>query len=377
MRINFLHRRWRGLACLLGLVVLALAMLANAAVAVWIGFQDLLWPVSLSAQFSGLFLFIAGLVSLAGLFGVFPLLRKALALINRKDTGHMAFARPFSFARSFTFVASAAMAGLYIDLTIVFYSLHYKTVLVSAFSVLATVCACSAGITLPVIWKGLSKGLKATGISLALLGALVQFWYQNVYVPENTPVGMIYTVTVGSVVQEGSEKLLQVNLTMEDAGAIPSVDLGSMVIVSGTNNSGHSTILSVMQPFGDDSYFFPDDTISYEFIVIAGPGIYAVHVELLVDVALTTKLTLDQPGTLEGLQHCPQGTFSEWYVSVSNLRRFTRGRQVLWSDWCPSYVDPYINVGISGLRGGRLVSIPESFSNPIRDTSRSDTLLLG
>ena len=100
MQTTFLNRHWSGLACLSG-PLLALALLANATVALWIGFQDLLWPVSLSARFSGLFLFIAGLVSLAGLFGIFPLLRQALTLLGTGTRPNTARCTP-SLAQSGT-----------------------------------------------------------------------------------------------------------------------------------------------------------------------------------------------------------------------------------------------------------------------------------
>jgi hypothetical protein len=189
---------------------------------------------------------------------------------------------------------------------------------------------------------------------------------------------MAYTVAIGSVVKSGSGKLVQVNLTMEDAGTVPSVALASMVIVSGINRSGQSTILKVYQPIANASYFFSNDKFSDNFTVLTGPEIDALHIELLVDVALTTKLMLDQPATtLEGLRNCPQGTQTEWYISESNLSRFTRGSQVLWSDSCSNTEDPYINTGISSVRGGRLVHIPAHQSVPIRDTSRSDMLVIG
>lgn len=381
-RRKFLGSHRRELAYLLGMV-LTLVLAVNAAVALWIGFQDLIWPVSLSAQFSGLFLFLAGLASLAGLFGVFPLTRMVVSLTGRDNAGpntlgSIAIVIRETSSRSLALVASAALAGLYIDLIIAFYSLHNKTILAFTFIILATFCTCLACVTIPAIWKDLSNGLKAAGIVLTTLGAAAHFWYQSVYAPENVQVGMIYTIAIGSVAQSGSEKLIQVNLTMEDAGSIPEVALGSMMVVSGISYpSGQTTVLRVMQPIGNDSYFFPNDSFSNDFIVTAKPGTDALSIHLVVYVALTTKLALDQPGIQEGIRNCPLGTQSEWYISQSSLRRFTDGTQVLWSDWCPSSVSPYTEVGIAGIRGGRLVSVPSIYSYSVRNTSRYDTLLLG
>jgi len=83
----------------------------------------------------------------------------------------------------------------------------------------------------PAIWKDLSRGLKAFGISLAALGAVTQFWYQSVYVPENTPTGMEYSFSVGPPVQSSLGRIVQVHVTMEDPGSVPNVVLASMVVV--------------------------------------------------------------------------------------------------------------------------------------------------
>ncbi len=131
---------------------------------------------------------------------------------NRDETEHSTLHSVVSAIRDtstrpLSFVAGAAVAGLYIDLTIVFYSVHDRNILVSIFGIFAALCACAACVTLPAIWKDLSRGLKTAGISLTALGAVAQFWYQSIYVPENTPAGMAYTVAVGSVVQSGNERL--------------------------------------------------------------------------------------------------------------------------------------------------------------------------
>jgi hypothetical protein len=380
-RTRFLPRCWRYLVGLLALVV-AGTLLADAIVASSIGFQDLVWPVSLSAQFSGLFLLLTGLASLVGVFGVFSLIRGAWSMASRRSAAPSPPRIVISVlketsTRPLGLVAGAALSGLYINLTIVFYAFHYETTLVAVFGALAVICAGTAYATIPIAWKYISTGLKATGILLAALGTVTQFWYQSVYVPENTPVGMSYTVAIGSVTQAGDEKLVQVNVTMEDAGSIPELALASMIVVSGVSYpGGQSTVLSVLQPITDTSYFFPSDEYSKKFLVIAEPGTEALDVDLFVDVALTTKLALDQPGSVEKLEECPGGTQSEWYVSESKLRRFTRGSQVLWSDWCPNGADSYIDTGVATIRRGQLVAVPGADSYFIRDTSRYDTLLL-
>lgn len=379
-----------GLPSLLGLVV-ALGLLVNAAVALWIGVQDTLWPVSLSAQLVGLFYFIAGILSLAGVFGVFSLFRKARGPTGKANAGQgsprLMIIRREAYHRPLTLVASAAVAGLYIDLNIVFLSLHYQTKYVWAFGVLSLLCACLACVALPVIWNDLSKSLKAAGISLAVLGAAAQFWYNSVYVPANTAVGMEYAFSIGPAARSGADRLVQVNLTWQDAGTVPVLGLNSMVVVSGIGYpSGRSTILRVLQPIAGDSFIFPNDKYSRAFVVvISKPWVDALDVKLVVNFARATWLMLGQklPTREYHFPSCPQGWRSEWYIHESALRRFTEGTQVLYSDWCYSRVDPipHIDAGIAGLRSGRLVFNP--YQSPsgsdlgILHSFRDETLLLG
>ncbi len=346
MRKNLLRQVPEELVLLLVLLlvlVVALGLSVNAAVALSIGSRDVLWPVSLSAQFVGFFYFTAGLASLAGVIAVFPLLGKALALSDQTDgapADRSALILPGgeTATRPLPFVAGAVVAGLYIDLVIVFYSFHYKTLYVWIFSVLALLCAGVACLTIPAIWKYLGRGLKTIGILLTTLATVVQFWYQSVYVPENTQVGIDYGLDLGSVVRSGGDSLVPVNLTMEDESPVTALTLGSMVVVSGINYpSGNSTFLQAIHPIDDDSFLFPNDTYSSAFlVVITRPGIDALHLKITLYYARTTGLTLGNAlvPTRKQLRPCPDEKQSEWSIKESNLRTFTEGPQTLYSDWC-------------------------------------------
>lgn len=174
----------------------------NAGVALWIGLPDLLWPVSLSTQLVGFSYVVTSIISFYGVFNTFVLSCKARKQIPRPEAGSgevhsiIIHTRDTS-ARSIKSIAVAAVVGLYLDLTIVFYSFHYKPIYVAIFAILTLFCASLARITMPVLWNQLGKGLKATGISLAALGIAAQFWYQSIYIPGNTPIGMNYTATLG------------------------------------------------------------------------------------------------------------------------------------------------------------------------------------
>jgi len=109
--------------------VVALGMLLNAAVALYIGFPDLFSPVTLSAQLIGLSYFIAGLICVSGPFGVFLLFRKTQSFTWLEQAANDNYRKVLARVRDkstrpLEIVAGAAVAGFYIDWTLVLYSLH-------------------------------------------------------------------------------------------------------------------------------------------------------------------------------------------------------------------------------------------------------------
>jgi hypothetical protein len=109
--------------------------------------------------------------------------------------------------------------------------------------------------------------------------------------------------------------------------------------------------LQAIHPIEDDSFLFPNDTYSYDFlVVITRPGIDALHLEITLYYARTTGLTLGNAlvPTRKQLRPCPDEKESEWSIKESNLRTFTEGPQMLYSDWCadPKISDgPFVKVG--------------------------------
>lgn len=380
--------------------LMAAALLWTTAVALWIGLEDLFWPVSLAAQFLGLFYLLGGLAGIAGLVALASPPSVARPLSGREQTpwrGYRTSPRPWQIASVF----GGAIAGFYIDVTIIRYSLGYRIRTTWTFAVLALLCFCLACVMLPkllAVWKSVARGLKGFGLSVALLGLIAQFWYVGVYAPENTPVGIDFAITVGPTARSGDDKIIQVNLTMEDAGSVAAVALGSMVVVSGISYpDGTITTLKVLKPISDASFLLPGDTVSYDFpVIIAKPGINALRFALTVDFARTSWLILGQRrGSTTGYysHNCtrsPSDTRSEWYVVENHVHSFAQGPEVLYSDYCEHPVEPigphaamvapFVAVGIDGARSGRLVSIP----NPspagsdlgILRSFRSETLLL-
>ena len=390
---KFLRNRRLQSVCLW---VMALGLFATTAVALWIGFQDLFSPISLAGQFLGLVYFIAGLAGLAGLISLAGLAKPHLGKKPGSSRGNRT--KPPTWPIAFIF--GGAVAGCYVDATIAWYSFKYRVIITWTFIVLALLCFCLACVTLPAlsaVWKDISKSLKGVGISAALLGLAAQFWYLSIYSPENSPVGMDYTFAVASVVRSGNNRLVQVHLTIEDAGSVPALDLGSIVVVRGISDpGGYSTILRVLQPFGTGDFIFPNDTYSSDFLVdVTTPAINALNINLTLFFARTTWLSLGaQLGN--GTRHFPYctpkppDTRYEWYINQSHLRQFAQGDKVLHSDYC-RYPDepknpkaprfgPFISVGITGIHGGQLVPIPDQ--SPVGsdlgiiESNRDETLLL-
>lgn len=385
-------KRPTGLKIPVVLPVMGLVLGVNAGIALWIGLQDAFSPLSLSVRLLGLFYMIAGLLSLGGLVGVHRLWRSgffptaaAISTIREHARRHM-LQEDSAVTQPLVWVGAGSFAGLYIDLTITYYSVHYNIIYVYIFMLLAVICAYWVLSTLRVIWYSLDKELKAVGISIALIGTAGQFWYSSIYIPENTAVGMEYTFGMGPANSTGT-RIVQFNFSWQVAGSVPAVDLNSMLVVSGIDYPGdQSVVLRVLQPIQDDSFIFPGDKYTSSFAVaITEPWINALQVSLVVDYARATWLTLGaQRGkTTEGsIQDCPQDYRTEWYLQESALRRFTQGTQVVYADWCDGARDStaFIDAGIAGLRGNGLVygGYP-SFAGSdlgILHSIRNETLLL-
>ena len=380
-----------------------LGLLVTSAVTFWIGFQDLFLPVSLAAQFVGLAYFLTGLVGLVGVVGLISLADLARRYLGKKQKPFDDDGQPnYGWRRKRTsppiwqiaFAFSGAAAGCYADLTIVWYSRGYQMIITWVFSVLALLCFFLACVMLPailVVWKYIATGLKGLGISAALLALAAQFWYVSVYAPENTPAAMNATFTVSSMIGTGSHRVAQVDLTIENTGSVAAVAVGSILVVNGISYpSGRTTILTVLPPYGNTGWLFPNNPISYDFPVrITNPGINALKFELTFVFARTTWLRLGKRrgSSTENVPGCmpsPSDRQSEWYVVESRLYNFSQGTKVLYSDYCdpkyPTDQDPWVTVGFAGVRGGRLVAIPEQSSGPglgIIPDYQSDTIVLG
>jgi hypothetical protein len=387
----------------------AFGLLVTTGVALWIGSQDLFLPVSLSAQFLGLAYFFAGLMGLAGLAGLASLagLAGSLADLARRLLGEKPEYRggvnqhergwgrkrkqPPTWQVAFVF--GGAVAGCYVDTTIVWYSLGYHTIITWIFIVLAVLCFFLACVMLPAIravWKYIAGSLKGLGISAALLAVAAQFWYVSVYAPENAPAAVNASFAIRSITGTGSNRVAQVDVTLENTGSVPAVALGSVLLVYGVSfPSGSKTLLRVLPPYSNSGWLFPNNPISYDIPVrLTKSAINALDFELSFNFARTTWLTL---GQRRGSKHyytqgcilSPSFQQFEWYIVQSHVRAFAQGAVVLYSHYCKDPTDQNITivkVGFVGVRGRRFVAIPDRSAGPglgIIADYQSETILLG
>jgi hypothetical protein len=356
-----------------------------ATIAIWLGTQDILWPVSASAEILGSCFVLAGLAAVTGAV--------------------LAAARAWPFSPKWSsggvqtaFIAGGAVAGLYVTLTIVVHSFRYEPGKAWLYGVPAAGCLVLALHTLPGAWQRIGRLAKGSGIGLAALGAVAAFYFQSFYLPENTNVGLQYALSIGTVVQPGGDAIVPVHLTIENQSSVIALTIGSMVVVSGltwpetsasvsdasaqqnlinyaqdlatpppgplapdTNIRSSavpgSMVLSVMQPIDNNSYLFPNDTVSRDFDVvvpdIAKNKIYALEFEIYVLYARTTRLTLGTSyrPVIADFASCAHDEQSSWYIDQSALVRFTRGAQKIFSNWCADLASPHINWGVYGARG--------------------------
>jgi hypothetical protein len=364
------------------IIVVIAALLWVGGVAIWLGSQDVLWPVSLTAQVLGGFFVVAGLATLAG--AVLVIVIPKLLFPPDPEYGKDQIA----------YIAAAALAGCFITLMIVVHSFRYEQLKALLYGVLALLCLALAVQTLPRAWPHITQTAKNIGITLAVLGGVASFWYQSFYLPESTEIGIQYGFSVVSVTSSGSDRLVTFDLTMENQSPVAAITLGSMVVVSGLTfpkkaiavsstaaqqnidkyaqdlatppagvapnpnigSSGNpsSAILAVMRPVNNDSFMFPNDILSRDVtVVVPESNITALEIELYVLYARTTRLTLGtsfRPVVIN-VPFCAQDVQSSWFINQSALVRYTRGAQIFYSNWCASATDPFIGWGIQAAGG--------------------------
>ena len=379
-----------------GLRITYLGLLVAALVAVWIGIQDVLWAGSLSDQIIGLSYLLAGIIAFAG-FAV---------LIDKTI--------PPGGWRS-VLAGAGVVAGLYVDITIAFYSFRYEPVKAGIFVALAVLNLLLAWWLLPAIaqgwggWGEIDKVFAGAAAVVAALAVVAQFWYQSVYLSGSSQVGIKYSITAGPVLRSGSNRLVTLTLTMQNVSSAPAIVLNSMLVVTGIryvkgSNSGVASpvetqrnmeayvatfsqksfyftapklpeigfsgqlkarTLAAWRPLGPNSYLYPNAVYSREFVVvIPDSGVQAIDARAKIQYARAAQLTPGTPYTGSGLNSypitCKDDTRSAYYISESALRRFSNGTFIFITNWCADITQPDIKLDIARIGGAKESGSTES-----------------
>jgi len=83
---------------------------------------------------------------------------------------------------------------------------------------------------------------------------------------------------------------------MKNESSVTAVTLGSMVVVRGISYPSKksmvqkSTVLRSLQPIQNNNFLFPNDTYSYDFlVVVTDPGIEALNFGLTLSIMLVPR----------------------------------------------------------------------------------------
>jgi hypothetical protein len=377
-------------------VLMAGGLFVTAVLAVVMGAVDTFRPVTVTTQLIGAFLLIFGLLAASGLAALIRLLDVVLPWPPWAWATEL---RPWADRHRWTILAAevGATTGVYISLTVVLYSYRYRPAETAVFGILALLSVGLAAFLAPavrLVWSTVGatvKSLSAVGGALALL---VQFWYQQGYLPENTQVGIHYTVDVGAVTPDGSYSLVPITLTMENVSSVTALTLQSMVEVRavaftaaggsadvsptilqqrlidaaehgqepaydiGFNGQENPTTVAVLRPIDNASYLWPNAPYTKEFVVAAPKQDQALQIYVQVDYARAPRLVLGSG--FRATSHpegCPRADVitDAWRIKESALRAFTTGDLALYSYWCASSAHPLI---------GQIISAPGTVESP-------------
>jgi hypothetical protein len=347
--------------------LLAIPLLVAAWPAAWIGANDLLGPVSFSSQLLGA-LFAAGCVCIVLGIGEIVCLGFPPTTEAERKPGRFAF--------------YATAAGALVALSIAVSALGYRVEWVILFGIIAVINAIMAVVVVQrenlAVVSGVLKSLLLAGGTLI---AVTSFTYQNIYIPGNTEVGIEYQIAVGKPLHTSRYiYLIPVHLTFEDKSSVSATALTSLVTITGISYTGHGqkrlplsiaqehvndegrevapshsresalqdifsgqqhrSELAVTKLIRDGSQILPGARYSRNMLVaIPRVSFHAVTIKELLFYASTTRLTLvsnkpsygtvvtEEPG-------CTHTVRREWQLRESEFRTFSRGHQVLVTNWC-------------------------------------------
>lgn len=358
---------WRRILCVgwrRAVLLLLLAFMAGPALC--IGLHDAFDPVSLTAFLDGAVDVAAGLCILAG---VWELARPFWT--NRVEDHNYGLASFLAAATSAYVAASIAISAYgYRPWYVYFFGFYF---LVS--------CAIAAAVVRDEHVHVLTSAMRSSFLAGSTLVAVASFVYQDIYVPSNSEVGIEFVSSAGRPLKISHDLyLIPVHLTMTDRSSVGVVVATSLATVTGVYYAGHGrryaasaaaqqreiaegeqagqltqagadlsdvfpgrehrTVLAATTLIEDGSQLAPGGTSVRSFVVVVPRyNFKSLAIEQSIVYGSNQRLVLTANEPLYGpitkvADGCTHDVQRRWALRESELRSFTRGQQILVTNWC-------------------------------------------
>lgn len=201
------------------------------------------------------------------------------------------------------------------------------------------------------------------------------------------------------VTTSGSNRLVTLNVTMNNKSPVTALTVGSMIVVRGVkylsspkskvisnaeaqrrirayaaslkkeppgrsvaasnpnirfDGKLESVVLTIFRPIDDDHLLLTNSKYSREFnVVIPDRKFEALDVRLYDLYARTTRVALGSRyfSAMKYYKTCHNDQQTAWYIEQSALGKFTHDTQLLVSDWCTDLPNPFIDWSIGSPNG--------------------------
>jgi hypothetical protein len=355
-----------------------------AAPALWIGLHDAFDPVSLTAFLDGVLDTVAGLCILAG---VLELARPYRAQrVKDKNYGLASFL--------------AAATSAYVAASISISAYGYRPVYVYVFGLYFLVsCAIAAVVGRQKHVHVLTSALRSSFLAGSTLVAVASFVYQDIYIPSNSEVGIEFVSSAGRPLKISHDLyLIPVHLTMTDRSSVGVVVATSLATVTGIYYAGHGrryaasaaaqhreivegeqagqlaqagadlsdvfpgrehrTVLAATKLVDDGSQLAPGGTYVRSLVIVVPRYNFkslAIEQSIVYGSSQRLALAANEPfyGPIaKAVEGCTHDVQRRWALRESELRAFTRGQQILVTNWCADRGNEHVFALVES-RGGK------------------------
>jgi len=381
----------------------------------WIGLHDLLGPVSFSSQLLGAVYTAAGVCIVVGVVQLarpWPAPPQRAGPPPAAPNGEAATPPQDGNYGLAGFFAAAASALVALSISVSAYG--YRPAFVWIFGALAVGnCAIAIVFVRDEHVRVLSTALKSSLLAGGTLVAVASFTYQNIYVPSDTEVGIEFASSSGKPVKVSRDiYLVPVHLTMTDRSSVGAVVATSLATVTGVYYAGHGrqylapeqaqqrevvegdqaapreqsssdlsdvfpgrehrTVLAATKLIADGSELVPGGTYVHSFVVaVPRYNFKSLSIEQSIVYGSTSRLTLAAGKPFKGpvteaVSGCSHSVERHWRLRESELRAFSRGQQILVTNWCATRDDEHVWAFVKNLgktakatieRNGRLYGL--------------------